>query len=640
MIAPMDRVEIVFLRSELQDITAYLQEQGVLHVESVPLAMENHPGFLHRVHLPEDQKAALEELEELQALVRESVPLLARGATHIEVVEAGQRLDREGLDAWRDNLRQWHRTLRSLTRRKLNIQDNLEVLENYRRILKHVAPTLRERGLSMDSVRILVLQGQTTEAVAELEKRFISDIGPECEFISTPLGRNELVVIVRHPAGKVEGVNQLLKQEEIASVEAPDVALQDVSIDQILDKVTAKLDAYRADLDQIREEVLAFTLEHVGALEAAEQMISTEIAQIGIIDNFAQSQLVGVAHGWVPSDEYDALAAGLQTKFGARVALGKLPMDEVEVTRIPTLLKNRPIFKPFEILLQIYPPATYGHIDPTRLVAISFILFYGFVLGDAGYAMVIGTIAFTVRRKWYHIEMLRHAMTIVLWMAASSFVFGLIYLEIFGDLPYRLIGDYALFHRTGERETMQLLGFVILVGLVHVSLGLALGAWDGYRTHHTKHGHEKMGLLLGLLAIVVALAAGAGHIPGPSSLGYAVAGAMFLAAVVFFWLGMGAMAAMGMMEIIGVSSNVLSYSRLMAISVATFAVADIANALPEMLGFWTGIIFLPLVHMLNIVIGLFSPTIHSLRLNFVEFLPKFYETEGRAYEPFRKEVVW
>ncbi len=76
MISPMDRVEILCLRSELPGMIPVLQEQGVLHVEEVSLALENHPGFLHRVHLPEAEKAELMELEALESMLKESSPLL------------------------------------------------------------------------------------------------------------------------------------------------------------------------------------------------------------------------------------------------------------------------------------------------------------------------------------------------------------------------------------------------------------------------------------------------------------------------------------------------------------------------------------------------------------------------------------
>ena len=88
MIAPMDRVEIVCLRSELRAIVPLLQEQGVLHVEQVPLALENHPGFLHRVHLPEDEKTELIQLETLDTLLKEAAPLLAAAPDRGAVAKA------------------------------------------------------------------------------------------------------------------------------------------------------------------------------------------------------------------------------------------------------------------------------------------------------------------------------------------------------------------------------------------------------------------------------------------------------------------------------------------------------------------------------------------------------------------------
>ena len=85
--------------------------------------------------------------------------------------------------------------------------------------------------------------------------------------------------------------------------------------------------------------------------------------------------------------------------------------------------------------------------------------------------------------------------------------------------------------------------------------------------------------------------------------------------------------------------NVLSYARLMALGIASIALADIANMLPGMFGYWLGIPAALLVHLFNIGIGVASPTIHSLRLNFVEFLPKFYSPEGKGFDPFRKETI-
>jgi V/A-type H+-transporting ATPase subunit I len=78
----------------------------------------------------------------------------------------------------------------------------------------------------------------------------------------------------------------------------------------------------------------------------------------------------------------------------------------------------------------------------------------------------------------------------------------------------------------------------------------------------------------------------------------------------------------------------------MALGVASIVLADLANELGSKAGSLVlGVAIGGLIHVLNLSISLFSPTIHSLRLNYVEFLPKFFSPDGKSYEPFKKEVV-
>ena len=118
-----------------------------------------------------------------------------------------------------------------------------------------------------------------------------------------------------------------------------------------------------------------------------------------------------------------------------------------------------------------------------------------------------------------------------------------------------------------------------------------------------------------------------------------LAAALFVVGAVLIFKAMGMMGLIGILEIMSLGGNVLSYARLMALGIASIALADIANMLPGMFGYWLGIPAALLVHLFNIGIGVASPTIHSLRLNFVEFLPKFYSPEGKGFDPFRKETI-
>lgn len=644
MIAPMDRVEIVCLRSELRALIPLLQEQGVMHVEQVPLALENHPGFLHRVHLPEDEKRELAELETIDGLLKEAEPLLARKPSHAAVVEAGKEMENRPYDARLKAARQWHRTLRTLHRRRLNIQDNIAVIKNYGRLIEFITPLLISQGATLgETARAIVLEGYTAEQLEALQRDITTQAGPDCDYMTKKLDRNKVVLVITHPADQGEAVAAVLGEKGIRTVTSPDQEARGASVDEVMRKIGGRVAELQADLDAVQAELDTFSEQEGASLAALSQIVRDRIAQLHVVDDFAQSELVGVVHGWVPSASYETLTGALEARFGDKVLVEKMDHHDVEHNRIPTKLENHPVFKPFELIMKMMKPATYGSFDPTWLVAASFILFYGFVLGDAGYGLVIVGIGALVKKKWGHIAPLRDGMTIFQYMGASSIVFGIIYWEIFGDFVEVTVGDYSIFHRV--HHTDQLLYAAVFFGLVHIPLSLVLGIKEGYAHGHSKHAQEKLGMLLGLGALGAALVSATGYFPLGAAIGYVLALLLFASAAYYLIRGMGALAPMGAMEIVGLTANILSYSRLMALGIASIAFADIANNLPEMIGGGTAGVLLGIpaalcVHILNICIGVFSPTIHSLRLNFVEFLPKFYEADGRNYKPFRKELVW
>lgn len=314
----------------------------------------------------------------------------------------------------------------------------------------------------------------------------------------------------------------------------------------------------------------------------------------------------------------------------------------------PTLLKNPSFFKPFEIVLSLFKPPTYGTIDPTVMIGVAFILFYGFILGDVGYGIIIVLLSRLLNAKMGHRhEGVKSAATIGTYMGVSGAIFGAIYGEYFGNFMEKfvfpeLLGieefHLYLFHRAHDYNTLLILA--LMFGVIHVPLGLILGIRESLKHHHTDHAIEKLGMLMGLAALGIFVCNYFG-VPPFSLQPFVYAGAaIFAVGVILIFKAMGVMGLLGLLEIMSLGGNVLSYARLMALGVAGIALADIANMLPGMMGYAIGIPAACGVHAFNIALSIASPTIHSLRLNVVEFLPKFYNPQGKAFNPFRKETQW
>ena len=168
-------------------------------------------------------------------------------------------------------------------------------------------------------------------------------------------------------------------------------------------------------------------------------------------------------------------------------------------------------------------------------------------------------------------------------------------------------------------------------------LGLIIGVWEAFVERERHHLLERGGMLLGLVSLFFLIATLAEVLPQDFKTP-AIAG-MILGIVLIGaslgWIGF----LMGPIEFISLIGNILSYLRIAAIGLASVYLAKVANDTAGMVGnLVVGIIVAGLLHALNLVLGAFSPTIHSLRLHYVEFFRKFYEGGGRSYKPFRSRL--
>lgn len=642
MIAKMERVEFVFVRARLGEIVDFLQRRGVVHIEEVPLAVEDAPGFLHRVHPTDEQQADLDRLDELGRILAEIAPLLAARAGWSEIRQAAERLDALDLDEWRRRARRWSRELRSLTRRKANVEDNIEVMTNHRDTLLLVNRLLGGRAVTLGrDARAFVAHGDVEDVRRRVRRRLADELGNDGQLADERLERSGLLGVVTYPERLNRLVGELLRDEGIDLVDVPDRSLRGIAVPEALAKMEEQLSALRANLKDLLGQIHDFGREIGPELEAMKALVADRMAQLQVLTRFAESDMIAVIQGWIPRAELEPIRAAMAERFSDDACLGRLPMGRVERRRIPVLLQNPSFLRPFEVLMSLLKPPSYGSYDPSIVVGVFFVLFYGFILGDAVYGPVVIGFALLLRRLLRRYEAARQASVVGVYAGISATVFGVLYGEYCGDLGHATFPWLRPLWFPRHNDTMKLLQAAVGFGAVHIVLGLAISIWSHALHGDRKHAMEKLGMLLGLLAVGVAVAAVFGVAPFGFGPQMGVVGLMLAVATALLIKATGAFAAIHLLEVVSLVSNVLSYSRLMALGIASVALADVANRLAEKSGsYWTGIPIFLSIHLLNVLIGMFSPTLHSLRLNYVEFLPKFYAPEGRSYKPFRKEALW
>ena len=195
-------------------------------------------------------------------------------------------------------------------------------------------------------------------------------------------------------------------------------------------------------------------------------------------------------------------------------------------------------------------------------------------------------------------------------------------------------GVIPTFHRVALVETFMYIA--IAVGVVRVMFGLVMGVVNAVRTKHKKHLYEKGGILAFLVGVMLAVAV---SIVAADFGAWALWGQMVFAAVAFggFIFAIRGGGVMGVVETVESVAHIASYIRIMAVGLAGAIFADAVNQIVSgVANPVLGAIVAILLHSLNFIIAAFSPTIHALRLNFLEFFGKFYETGNQQYEPFTK----
>ena len=367
-------------------------------------------------------------------------------------------------------------------------------------------------------------------------------------------------------------------------------------------------------------------------LAAYRAALHDEVEAIDVLDRFGETETTFVLMGWAPAHKVKQIESAILETTGDVALVRPFPLSPELEKRVPIALDNPRPVQPFETLVQLLSLPRYGESDPTRLMALFMPIFFGMMLGDLGYGLILLALCLVARRRLAS-RTARDILTVLSYGAGWTIVFGILFGEAFGTLG-EYLGMRALwFERASPEHVSGLLLMTLAVGAIHLVLGLVIGVWEAAKEKSRSHLFERGGMLVGLVALFAVVGTLTDMLPEgllTPAVGVLILGIVLLS-VPLGWVGL----LMGPVEFIGLIGNVLSYLRIAAIGLASIYLAQVANEMAGKIGnLVVGAIVAVLLHALNLVMGTFSPTIHSLRLHYVEFFRKFYQGGGRPYQPF------
>jgi V/A-type H+-transporting ATPase subunit I len=425
---------------------------------------------------------------------------------------------------------------------------------------------------------------------------------------------------------------------------------------EALKQLDTQLKTIEKQREKTQKTLATLSKQHLSLLLSIREQVQLERIRKEIPERFVKTDETIIIQGWALEDSKDEIQSIVSAATENHV-LCEFQTPSPNPDNPPTYFKTPAWAHTFKTFLGLFATPKYNEVNPTVIMGLFFVVFFGFMLGDAGYGLVLllfslfGYVKFkrysAMIKDWSFIGILLGCVTIIVGILTNGFFGDFIPRFFFGNPEQPLFqATIAGIHFPIEplKDPLTILIVALIFGLIQMNVGIVLGIYQAYK-------QKLYRALLTKRLCWIPLQLGGGMLIGYFIFDWSLIYPLFYVAIVLVVLGIVQLlisdGPVGFFSITGYVGDWLSYARLLALGLATSGMAlafnVVAGLLPTLVPY-IGIILFPIVlvfaHLVNLILQSLGAGVHSLRLQYVEFFNRFYEGGGHEFSPFKMKRVF
>ncbi len=677
-IAQMKRVELVASRSDKYALLNFLQDAGVADLQENPELQEQleargllakDPGNVFDIHDNQDYSDLMHILRRPES------------ANHLMLAAVDEPTVREAIvetERWQQRVDAVLKTLRpfddekkplftvrrpqtfadydavfSEQERYLSLIEEIEALTNEQRQADESLAAQKSHLNALEPLKEISLPDPVTEGrIRSAAGYFRTEeeyhaLLEQAKTANLPLAGKivtarelQVIALFAWPYSEDERARRLLAESPLQSFPATTEEERKGNFAAAYSRQEKRIEETESLLENLQVKIRTFANE-IPNLETLYDIQEGDLRGLRANLKLIDSSNLFMLTGYVPAKAADKLNKELNERFELYATF----QDPAEDEDVPSLLVNPEPTRPIEaILLTFSPPSYTNDLDPSFIMMFSYAFFFGSMLSDIGYGLLLAIGCLLGLYKFKAEGGMRQMLKVFLSGAIVSIGFGILYGGFFGNLLPAVTNDriaLPVLWFDPMNEPINLMIWCVVFGAVHLFIAMGLDIYNKVRQGNWYDAAFSVApwyLIIGGIGLLV--------LGVPYAMWVIIAGATVILLMssreknpIKRLVG----GLLGLYSVTGWLSDLLSYTRILALTLATSVIAMVVNVMAAMVGGGGGfrVIFLVLVllagHGLNIALSTLSAYVHASRLHYVEFLGRFYEGGGKLYEPLKYE---